>query len=102
MAEPKPIEWKDGRDHREPKWPLRGYAPGGYISVCRACEQSFVNMDKRAYHCLPCAIEEAEFLIANYSGRLREMEAENTTLKAAIKLVSPHDAIRTGVSKERA
>lgn len=37
-------------------WPLRGYAPGGYTSECRACYRRMDGVDKRATECLSCAI----------------------------------------------
>jgi hypothetical protein len=44
--------------HREPKWPVGGFAPGGYANTCHKCKLQFSGMDKRAYSCFPCAIEE--------------------------------------------
>jgi hypothetical protein len=38
----------------ERKWPLAGYAPGGYTCKCRQCGREFIG-DKRASNCLPCA-----------------------------------------------
>lgn len=38
----------------ERKWPLFGYAPGGYMCNCLRCGDQFTG-DKRAWHCLPCA-----------------------------------------------
>jgi hypothetical protein len=32
-----------------------GYAPGNYFGKCSICEREFTG-DKRAIHCLPCAI----------------------------------------------
>lgn len=32
------------------------YAPGNYIHQCSACERTFMG-DKRAFLCLPCAID---------------------------------------------
>jgi hypothetical protein len=32
-----------------------GFAPGGYVSRCFVCERLF-DGDKRATHCLPCAV----------------------------------------------
>ena len=87
MSEPA-IEWKDAATHRSPKWPLLGYAPGGYMGRCVKCEGSFVNMDKRAWHCLPCAIDAVNDALAEARTKTREAEAENATLRAAFQIVA--------------
>lgn len=50
-------DWLDAATHRTPKWPLLGYAPGDYMGRCKDCNGRFFNMDKRAWQCLPCAVE---------------------------------------------
>lgn len=82
-------EWKDAATHREPTWPLAGYAPGGYLGKCVRCEQSFFNLDKRAIHCLPCAIDAIKESETAARSRIRELEAENNTLRSCIAVVSP-------------
>jgi len=37
-------------------WPLNGYAPGKYISICGNCDRNFEG-DKRAIRCLECAVD---------------------------------------------
>lgn len=93
MSEPA-IEWKDAATHRSPKWPLLGYAPGDYMGRCIKCEGRFTNMDKRAFHCLPCAIEAVGDILADARMKTREIETENATLRSAIQIVSPATAIR--------
>lgn len=44
----------------EPKWPFNGYAPGDYAIICKECAETIQGMDKRAWHCFPCAIEDAK------------------------------------------
>jgi len=45
----------------ERKYPIGGYAPGGYQNTCISCKQKFLG-DKRACQCEPCAIKsEAEY-----------------------------------------
>lgn len=80
-----PMDWKDAATHRKPTWPLAGYAPGGYMGKCVRCEGRFVDMDKRASHCLPCAIDAIKDSEQAGRVRVRELEAENETLKAAIR-----------------
>lgn len=81
------IYWEDAATHREPKWPLAGYAPGGYMSKCSRCEGRFLNMDKRASHCLPCAVDATRERMEEYRAEVRRLEEENKTLKAAIAIV---------------
>lgn len=85
-----PVDWKDARSHREPEWPLMGYAPGNYMGKCIICRGQFINMDKRAYHCLPCAIDKANGRSASVVQELQAVRAENATLRAAIRIVAPH------------
>jgi hypothetical protein len=51
---------KDIADLAERKrgWPLIGYAPGNYFCKCHICDEQFEG-DKRAFHCLPCALNRA-------------------------------------------
>lgn len=89
------IKWKDARTHREPKWPLMGYAPGDYMGRCQICQDQFMDMDKRAYHCLPCAIDAANERAKSVAQELQFTRSENETLRAAIRIVnqqgSSHD-----------
>jgi hypothetical protein len=34
-----------------------GYSPGGYVATCRQCRERIWNVDKRAWHCEPCAAD---------------------------------------------
>ena len=52
-----PIVCEDGKTHRDPSFPVGGYAPGNYMGKCLSCEGTFSNMDKRASQCFPCAVE---------------------------------------------
>ena len=83
------IDCKDAATHRKPTWPLAGYAPGGYMGKCVRCEGRFLDMDKRASHCLPCAIDAIKESEQAARDRVCELEAENATLRAAIRIVSP-------------
>jgi len=42
-------------DYAERIGRVGGYAPGNYFGKCSICEREFAG-DKRAIHCLPCAI----------------------------------------------
>jgi hypothetical protein len=83
------IDWKDAATHRVPTWPLAGYAPGGYLGRCIRCDGRFIDMDKRAIHCLPCAIDSAKETLENYRVEVHRLTIENSTLRAAIAIVSP-------------
>lgn len=80
-------DWHDGFSHRKPKWPLAGYAPGGYMNTCSVCNLMMINVDKRALHCFPCAVDVANNSLDQYRARVRELEAQVDTLKAAIQIV---------------
>ena len=86
MAEMRP-EWKDARNHREPRWPLLGYAPGKYIGRCIKCDGRFLDMDKRAYHCLPCAIDAAVEHMHRTDEDIRVAKKELQTLADAFQIV---------------
>jgi len=83
------FEWKESATHREPTWPLAGYAPGGYMGRCFRCDGHFINMDKRATHCLPCAIDAIKGSETAAREEVRRLKAENETLRAAIAIGSP-------------
>lgn len=82
-------DYVDGFSHRKPKWPLAGYAPGGYLGKCPVCGVHMIDVDKRAIHCFPCAVEAATGVIEKQNARLRELEGQIDTLKAAIQIVQP-------------
>lgn len=84
-----PIELKDPVTHRKPKWPLMGYAPGDYLGRCTVCQGEFLDLDKRAWHCLPCAVEAANERVSNLAKELQAVRQENHTLRRAIQIVSP-------------
>lgn len=79
--------WKRGM-HREPKWPLMGYAPGKYMGRCAACGEQVIDVDKRATQCLPCAIEAAEKALLVGMGEARLLREQNAALRDAIQIVS--------------
>ncbi len=54
---------KDARTHREPKFPFFGFAPGGYLIRCKDCGEQVHGTDKRAYRCLPCAMDFASTMV---------------------------------------
>lgn len=66
-------------------WPLGFYAPGLYMRVCAKCELKFEG-DKRAEHCLECAVlrlkEDANAAGALLAERDR-LRAENERLREA-------------------
>ena len=49
--EQEPVAWEHLKAY--------GYAPGGYMMICRGCKNEVINVDKRALRCRACA--EAEF-----------------------------------------
>lgn len=83
-----PDGWKDALTHRQPAWPIGGFAPGKYMGKCHKCGVRVVNIDKRAVYCFPCAVEDLSADHAALKAKLRVLEAENTTLREAIKIVS--------------
>lgn len=87
------IEWKDARTHREPKWPFFGFAPGNYMGKCRECAGHFMGMDKRAYRCLPCAMDQATGVVEKTVAENRLLSEQNQTLRAAITIVDPSCAL---------
>lgn len=81
-------DYVDAFSHRKPKWPLAGYAPGGYLGKCTACGVYMADVDKRAVHCFPCAVEAAQDVIAGQTAALRELTEQIDKLKAVIQIVS--------------
>lgn len=76
--------WRDGADLSTVKWPLRGYAPGGYMGKCRECGEAIDGVDKRASSCLKCAIAGASVApdnqraeIVAYIDGLAQFEADS-------------------------
>jgi hypothetical protein len=82
-------DYVDGFSHRKPKWPLAGYAPGGYLGTCSACGVHMADVDKRAIHCFPCAVDAANSVIENQTTALRELRDQIDKLKAVIQIVQP-------------
>jgi len=80
-------QWKDARTHREPIWPLMGYAPGGYSFRCVECNETFLGGDKRATNCLPCAIDRANARAKQVAIELQFMRSQVATLRSAIKII---------------
>jgi hypothetical protein len=58
QTNPSEKQWLDGYNHRKPIFPINGYAPGHYMGVCRKCKINMINVDKQAWHCFPCAVED--------------------------------------------
>lgn len=81
-------DWKDALTHRHPAWPVANFAPGNYLGKCTRCDGDFMNMDKRAVHCFPCAVEAVVADNSAMRARIRGLEAENETLRNAIRIVS--------------
>jgi len=79
--------WKDARTHREPIWPLMGYAPGNYSFRCVECNETFPGGDKRATNCLPCAIDRANARAKQVSIELQFMRSQVETLRSAIRII---------------
>lgn len=79
---------KDALSHRQPKWPLMGYAPGDYMVKCFVCGEQVMGVDKRSIHCLPCAIDQANERAINVRDALVACREENHTLRSAIQIVS--------------
>lgn len=80
-------DMKDAANHRQPRWPLMGYAPGDYMGRCNNCNEQFFGLDKRAFHCLPCAVDLANGRAKDVAESLRLERAQNETLRAAIRIV---------------
>lgn len=81
-------EWLDAETHRKPKYPVGGYAPGNYMGRCVRCDGRFINMDKRALHCFPCAVEALQEALEERTAELRSVKKERDTLAAAIQIAS--------------
>lgn len=82
-------KWLDAKTHRDPKWPVGGYAPGDYMGKCFVCKGDFINMDKRAMYCFPCAVEALSRACEASEVKVRQLEAERETLVAAFRIVQP-------------
>lgn len=54
------------------KYPIGGYAPGGYMCNCLSCGSQFTG-DKRAFQCQPCAVADHE----RYEALTPEEQAEH-------------------------
>lgn len=81
------IEWKDAVTHR-PLPRIAGYAPGSYMGRCIVCDGRFLDMDKRAYHCLPCAIEATNKRFDQLADELRSAKEENAAFRAVARIVA--------------
>ncbi|MER9196420.1 hypothetical protein NKI13_24565 [Mesorhizobium australicum] len=82
-------DYVDAFTHRKPKWPLAGYAPGGYLGKCYACQVLMADVDKRAVHCFPCAVEQAQSVMEKQRAMVRELQEQIDKLKAVIQIVTP-------------
>lgn len=54
---------------------LLGYAEGNYMFVCRTCGETNHYGDKRAFQCLPCAVDEANGALTRMKALELEVEA---------------------------
>lgn len=84
-------EWVDALAHREPNWPLMGFSPGNYSGKCNSCGKTCNGIDKRAFHCLPCAIDEANACLVELGNVVSKLRNENGVLRAAIQIASSPD-----------
>jgi len=87
-SQPSKLEWLDAKTHREPVWPLAGYAPGKYTGRCSICNGDFWDMDKRAYHCFPCAVDAVKASAEGLATQLRAVQAENASLRLAFQTLT--------------
>jgi DNA-directed RNA polymerase subunit RPC12/RpoP len=68
-------------DPKQRPWPVRGFAPGGYMVKCLECVQTFMG-DKRAYHCPECALTwMTTHRVPALLARADAAEAERDTLR---------------------
>lgn len=75
------------------KWPLMGYAPGGYFGKCYSCKKQFHGLSKRSSSCLKCALEIALTNSLEYERALRiklwnEAKAGGISDRASMEHVS--------------
>ena len=81
MSEAEPMTDETTVDERPVPWPLAGYAPGSYMRKCYRCGAGHIA-DKRAMHCLPCAVELASAALA--------VRPPSDDLRAAMKGLRPY------------
>lgn len=82
-------DYVDAFTHRKPNWPLAGYAPGNYLGKCTECGVRMADVDKRAIHCFPCAVDAAKVVIERQATALRELNEQIDILKRTIQIVQP-------------
>lgn len=87
----KEVVWRNARDHREPKWPLLGYAPGEYVGKCKTCGDRVVGLDKYAWQCFPCAVEDVARILQQAKEEARVCQEQNEALRKAIQIVGGVD-----------
>lgn len=63
----------------EKKYPIGGFAPGGYQRTCTSCGGAFFG-DKRACQCEPCAIKDKEKFDAISPAEQEELLKRNIAL----------------------
>lgn len=80
-------DWHDARTHREPKWPVGGFAPGNYQIRCGRCERIVMGADKRAVRCFPCAVDDLQEGFADLSAKLAMAQTENGALRNSIRII---------------
>jgi len=81
----------DAFDHRQPKFPVGGYAPGGYIFTCRLCNEKNLIGAKRSYQCFPCAIETLVYNLSKTKQELASITIEHNELKNAIDVLKKYE-----------
>jgi len=88
MTKVEPVKaWADAKTHRDPNWPVGGFAPGGYLGGCQRCGREFMGMDKYAYECFPCAVENLVETARLAKSDLREANSKIKTLTDSISIV---------------
>lgn len=68
------------------KYPIGGFAPGGYIKKCAWCMENFMG-DKYSRECEPCAINALSESYKLLLEKSKKMETELRRIKAAAKII---------------
>jgi len=79
-------------------WPLYGYAPGNYMGKCYDCQETFYDLDKRAWRCLGCAISFAKQQIEGLSecAAAAELPVDESARLECLKLAHDWAKMRFG------
>lgn len=70
-------DWKDC-------WPISGYAPGGYLCLCKKCDVQFYG-DKRARECGSCALKSTHKLLKDFSYSTVKVDETIRALQEKVK-----------------